>query len=88
MAKLKQDSEESQKAEKFRIQRNKVGATWSCPISSDENPVSYLGTPTDEVLKVTIWEITVLKFGECDYIIAEEEHHNGKKHYHAYFIVF
>ena len=61
---------------KFRINRAKVGLTYSCPVTAEENPI--LGM---KELKDFLFEIggTMEK-----YIVAEEKHESGKKHYHAY----
>lgn len=57
----------------FRIQRKKVGLTYSCPVDADENPVG-----SAEDLKTFLVE-----FGELDYLIATENHASGTKHFHA-----
>lgn len=69
----------------FRIARCKVGSTWSCPVAATENPIfEQLGSETKVVLNA-IKDIFEDKYGKSDYIIAEEMHENGKRHYHAYF---
>ena len=60
----------------FRLNRKKVGCTWSAPEDKEENPINNNQEILDYVTK---------KFGHCDYIIGEEEHKNGKKHFHSFF---
>jgi len=60
---------------KFRVNRRKVGLTYSCPTGADDNPIES--------------KEDLLKFledlgGHCQYVIAKELHESGKKHYHAY----
>lgn len=61
----------------FRINRKKVGLTYSCPVNLEENPI---GSKLDL--------LTFLKtFGDIDkYLICSEEHKTGKTHYHAYVV--
>lgn len=61
---------------KFRINRAKVGCTWSCPIDSSENPIN-----TCEA----ILEHVIARYGECEYTIGMEAHRNGKNHFHGWF---
>ena len=63
-------------AKKFRLNRRRVGCTWSCPTDKEENPI-----PSMDV----ILEFATLKFGECDYTIGEELHESGTRHYHGWF---
>ena len=59
----------------FRVQRKKLGLTYSCPTDADDNPI-----PDKESLLEFLETL-----GEIDeYIVAEELHENGKRHYHAY----
>lgn len=70
---------------KFRIHRNKVGLTWSCPTDKDENPIfEEMGKDTVTVQNA-IRDHFFEKYGQADYIVAEEQHESGKKHYHAHF---
>lgn len=59
----------------FRINRKKVGLTYSCPINADENPIE-----SNEKLLEFLEDTN----GHCQYIVSTELHQNGKKHYHAY----
>lgn len=58
----------------FRVNRKKFGLTYSCPVSSDDNPIQ-----SSETLKIFLDS-----FGVNEYLICEELHESGKKHYHAY----
>ena len=58
----------------FRINRKKIGLTYSCPIDTEDNPIS----DTEELRDF------ILTLGPCDYIIAEELHDSGKRHYHCH----
>lgn len=58
----------------FRLNRKKVGFTYSCPVSYDENPISDISDISERFET----------FGECRWLIATENHENGKKHYHAW----
>jgi len=61
----------------FRIARNLIGCTWSCPDDKAQTPI-----PNAEA----ILEVLVEKFGACDYTIGEELHKDGiKRHYHGWF---
>jgi len=60
---------------KFRINRAKVGLTYSCPIEQDDNPIES---------KEKLLEFLIEKGGPCTYIVAAELHESGKTHYHAY----
>lgn len=64
------------KGTKFRINRNKVGCTWSCPTDFVENPIKT----NEEIL-----EFVVKKYGECEYTIGTERHASGKLHFHGWF---
>lgn len=59
----------------FRINRCKIGLTYSCPVDAEDNPI-----PSKEALL----EFLELKGERPDFIIAEERHESGKRHYHAY----
>lgn len=61
---------------KFRINRKKVGLTYSCPTDAEENPI-----PSCEKLL----EFMENKGGLGQYIVAKEKHESGKKHFHVYF---
>jgi len=60
---------------KFRINRKKIGLTYSCPKDKDENPIES---------KEELLDFLEKKSGHCQYIVAKEFHESGKKHYHAY----
>jgi hypothetical protein len=75
---------ESEEA-KFRICRYKVGLTWSCPKDAEENPIfEELGKDKETVCHA-IQKYFQEKYGKADYIVAQEDHESGKKHYHAHF---
>lgn len=59
----------------FRIQRKRIGCTWSCPVNSD-HPIKT---------KEEILDFAVNKFGPVEYTISCEFHKNGQNHYHADF---
>lgn len=59
---------------KFRINRKKVGGTWSCPVDMPENPIPDIHA----IVKV------LENYGECKWCVATELHESGKKHYHAW----
>lgn len=61
---------------KFRFHAKKFGLTYSCPIDAEDNPV-----PSSEKLL----EFLESKVGAGKYIIAEEKHESGKRHYHVYY---
>jgi hypothetical protein len=64
----------SQSEAKFRINRQKVGLTYSCPVDK-EHPIAS---------KEVLLEWLEGKFGALEkYTICQEPHKNGKKHYHA-----
>lgn len=58
----------------FRFHAKKVGLTYSCPVNKDDNPIPGMTELRD-----------AMDLGPCKYIIAEEEHASGKRHYHCYF---
>lgn len=60
----------------FRIDRKRVGLTYSCPVLFEENPI-----PSREYIRDTLTE----KFGQNLHIVCNELHESGKKHYHAQF---
>jgi hypothetical protein len=57
----------------FRINRKKVGLTYSCPTTCEDNPIEC---------SEHLAEFLESK-GACDYIVCEEKHENGTRHYHA-----
>lgn len=58
----------------FRINRKKVGLTYSCPVDCDDNPI----TTHQEI-------IDFLKTkGACKFLVSKEQHQNGKTHWHAF----
>lgn len=59
----------------FRINRKKVGLTYSCPQNLDENPIE-----SNEKLL----EFLESKGELSKYIVSTELHENGKKHFHVY----
>ena len=59
----------------FRFNAKKVGLTYSCPVDKDDNPVPDVSTLRDELL---------LRVGMAKYIVSEEKHESGKRHYHVY----
>lgn len=65
----------SEDPQAFRVARSKVGFTWSCPIDRSDNPI-----PNVEA----IVERIEAEDPAAQYIVAEEQHENGKRHYHAY----
>ena len=62
--------------EKFRVNRKKVGFTYSCPVKAEDNPI-----PSRE----RIIEFYEGKWGPALYLVCEELHKSGKRHYHGYF---
>ena len=60
---------------KFRVNRKKVGLTYSCPTDLDDNPIESV---------YDLLQFLEEKNGHCQYVIAKEFHESGKKHYHAY----
>lgn len=63
------------KPKKFRINRKKIGLTYSCPKNAPDNPIES---------KEELLEFLELKAGRCQYIVAKELHESGKKHYHVW----
>lgn len=63
--------------EKFRVNRKKVGFTYSCPVKCEDNPIAN---------RERILEFYTANWGPCQYLICEELHANGKRHYHGYCI--
>lgn len=61
---------------KFRIQREKVGCTWS----HDEGTGEMRIKEKEEIL-----EFVNNKFGQCEYTIGREKHKDGTFHYHGWF---
>lgn len=59
----------------FRFNAKKVGLTYSCPVNAPENPV-----PDATSLRDTL----ISKVGFSKYVVAQEDHESGKKHYHVY----
>lgn len=60
----------------FRFHAKKVGLTYSCPKDADDNPI-----PSNKELL----EFLEAKLGLGKYIVAEELHESGKRHYHVYY---
>jgi len=60
---------------KFRINRKKVGLTYSCPTKLEDNPIES---------KETLLSFLEEKGGHCQYVVSKEKHESGKKHFHAY----
>jgi len=60
---------------KFRINRKKVGLTYSCPKDKDDNPIES---------KEILLDFLEKQGGHCQYVVAKELHESGKKHFHAY----
>lgn len=60
---------------KFRINRKKIGLTYSCPKDKADNPIES---------KEELLDFLEKKSGHCQYIVAKELHESGKKHYHVY----
>lgn len=72
----------------FRIHRQKVGLTYSCPTDMTEWGIVNAADFPEEwenSMKAAFVTPLVDKFGECDYLVSEEMHQNGKRHYHCYF---
>lgn len=73
----------------FRVNRKKIGLTYSCPTDADENPIA---DPTLEDIKIRgmaacekIKSFFMKKDeGVFQYIIAWEKHESGKLHFHAW----
>jgi hypothetical protein len=63
------------KTDGFRFNAKKVGLTFSCPVSLPENPIPSAVALRDALLS---------KVGFAKYIVAQEDHESGKKHYHVY----
>lgn len=63
------------KSKKFRINRKKVGLTYSCPTDEEDNPIKS---------KEDLLNFLEEKGGHCQYVVSKELHESGKKHYHAY----
>ncbi len=59
----------------FRVDRQKFGFTWSCPIDKADNPIESCEELLDALTFI---------FGDIEYTIGEELHENGKRHYHAW----
>ena len=71
---------------KFRVHRYAVGLTWSCPRDKDENPIFTAFKGEDP--KAALWRIREVfeeRWGKSDFIVAEELHESGTRHYHAHF---
>lgn len=60
----------------FRLQRHKVGLTYSCPVDAEQNPISS---------REQIRDVLVERYGQAIWTISVELHENGKNHYHANF---
>lgn len=60
----------------FRFHAKKVGLTYSCPVNAADNPI-----PDNDALKEHLENLV----GIGRYIIAEEKHESGKRHYHVYY---
>lgn len=58
----------------FRFHAKKVGLTYSCPTAAQDNPIPGMTELRDS-----------LNLGPSKYVIAEELHESGKRHYHCYF---
>lgn len=63
-------------ANQFRLNAKKVGLTYSCPSNVTDNPI---------VGSAELRDFIALKFGPSKYIVSEELHANGTRHYHCYF---
>lgn len=61
----------------FRLDRKKIGLTYSCPTDAENNPITSV-----EELKIQLESHGTLE----KYIISEELHENGKRHYHAHLV--
>lgn len=73
---------------RFRVDRKKFGFTWSCPTDQDDHP--FVQPNEDPEIEGYTANCKVVldhfkQWGTCQYIICEELHENGKRHYHAYF---
>ena len=64
------------KSEGFRFNAKKVGLTYSAPVDQDDNPITSCQELCDFIYGI---------FGASKYIVSEELHESGKRHYHAYF---
>ena len=69
-------------AGEFRINRHKVGLTWSCPVDIEVNPIvqDFPDNPCE-----AIRDHFTEKYGVNDHTISQEDHQSGKKHFHAWF---
>jgi len=61
--------------QQFSINRKKNGLTYSCPKILEDNPIQNSEELRDHLILIC---------GESDYIVSEELHKSGKRHYHAY----
>lgn len=73
----------------FRVNRKKVGLTWSCPVDADENPIADAKIEDIKIRNMTACEkiktfFTEKDQGQFQHIIAWENHKTGKVHFHAY----
>jgi len=60
----------------FRFHAKKVGLTYACPEAADDNPI-----PGNAELLAALEAAA----GKGKYIVAQELHESGKRHYHVYF---
>lgn len=68
-------ADKSESEPKFRLNRAKVGLTYSCPVDADVNPIES----NEELLEF------LKELGDVtEYGVGTEPHKNGKLHFHAY----
>lgn len=60
----------------FRVDRLKFGLTYSCPVDTEDNPIK-----NSEDLQQELESL----LGLGQWIVAEELHESGKRHYHVYY---
>lgn len=63
-------------AAEFRINRKDTGLTWSCPKDAEDHPF------VDKTW--LLGRLLDTRHPPDEYLIAEEHHESGKRHYHAY----
>lgn len=68
----------------FRVDREKFGFTWSCPVDEAEHPFDKGHSRAKFVLEWLLKELQLIHGPEILYTISQEEHVGGKHHYHAW----
>lgn len=62
----------------WRFQACKIGLTYSCPVDQEDNPIQS----KQELLEHA--KTLFPKASLCNYIVGQELHESGKRHYHCY----